>query len=207
VKNVIGVLEGKGSRQRNGRGWRHYDHLGYGGFGSRAKAGQKDEIHHGADDNASGTTAVMELTRRFGAMKNREGRRLVFMAFTAEERGLIGSRFYTREPCFRSKTRQPCLTSTWSAAQGGSQGRKETEAARGRNGYGQGFDGLVAKLNPGSTWSRTRAFRRERSFLVLPAEDSVLFFWTGTHEDYHRPTDTADKINVQDETHHDYASV
>src|SRR5207249_1241391 len=95
VKNVVGVLEGAGPLANEtlviGA---HYDHLGYGGAGSRSP--NEKAIHHGADDNGSGTTALMELARRFGAQKDRQGRRLVFIAFTAEESGLIGSRYYCK---------------------------------------------------------------------------------------------------------------
>src|SRR5262249_28162889 len=100
AKNIIGVLEGAGPLAKEtiviGA---HYDHLGYGGFGSLGPKGSKS-MHRGADDNGSGTTTLMELARRFGAQKNREGRRLVFIAFSGEERGLLGSEHYCRNPIF-----------------------------------------------------------------------------------------------------------
>ena len=110
-KNVIGVVEGSGPLAEEtiviGA---HYDHLGYGGFGSLAPGSKA--IHPGADDNASGTVAVIELARRFAAMKDRQGRRLVFMLFSAEERGLLGSPTTApRSRSFRS-IRQPPW-STW----------------------------------------------------------------------------------------------
>src|SRR5206468_937565 len=74
LKNVVGVLEGKGPRAKEtivlGA---HYDHLGYGGFGTR-DALRKMAIHNGADDNGSGTVSILELARRFGSMKDRQGR-------------------------------------------------------------------------------------------------------------------------------------
>ena len=76
-----------------------YDHLGYGGaFSLAPKATGK--IHYGADDNGSGTTALLELARRFGSQEKREGRRLVFMAFSGEESGLLGSQHYCKKPLF-----------------------------------------------------------------------------------------------------------
>ena len=107
VKNVIGVVEGAGPlADETVVVGAHYDHLGYGGFGSLAPG--SDAIHHGADDNASGTTSVLELARRFGARQNREGRRIVFMTFSAEERGLLGSRHYcNKEPLFPSRRPSP----------------------------------------------------------------------------------------------------
>src|SRR5438874_3256371 len=98
-KNIIGVLEGAGPLANEtvviGA---HYDHLGF-GLGKGAKAAGK-QMYPGADDNGSGTTTVVELARRFGAIKNRQGRRLVFMLFSAEERGLLGSKHYCKEPLF-----------------------------------------------------------------------------------------------------------
>ncbi len=99
VTNVVGVLEGEGPLANEtiviGA---HYDHLGFGGFGSRRPG--SNEVHNGADDNASGTAALLELARRFTALDHKPPRRLVFIAFGAEERGLIGSNYYVSNPLF-----------------------------------------------------------------------------------------------------------
>ena len=101
MKNVVGVLEGNGPlADETVVIGAHYDHVGYGSFGSLGGKDAKGKIHYGADDNASGTTGLIELARRFGAMKDRQGRRIVFIAFTAEERGLYGSIHYCKEPLF-----------------------------------------------------------------------------------------------------------
>ena len=96
--NIVGVAEGSGPLAGEtiviGA---HYDHIGRGDYGSNAPAEQIGQIHNGADDNASGTAAVMELARRFGARENRVGRRLVFVCFSGEERGLLGSRHYVED--------------------------------------------------------------------------------------------------------------
>ena len=95
--NIIGIIEGEGDNADEtiviGA---HYDHLGYGGFGSRAP-NRKGEIHNGADDNATGTAAVLELARRV-ALGQKPNRRMIFICFSAEERGLIGSNYYVRNP-------------------------------------------------------------------------------------------------------------
>ena len=80
----------------------HYDHLGYGGWGSRARS-KTGQIHNGADDNATGTAAVMELARRFATGDKKPRRRLVFIAFSGEERGLVGSLYYVNKPLFPLK--------------------------------------------------------------------------------------------------------
>src|SRR6185369_8939215 len=74
----------------------HYDHLGHGGAGSLAP--KEGEIHHGADDNASGTAGVLELARLFTAQESRPRRTIVFMAFSGEEEGLLGSSYYVNHP-------------------------------------------------------------------------------------------------------------
>lgn len=105
TSNIIGVIEGEGPNAHEtivvGA---HYDHLGDGlGFSaasSRARANQRGLIHNGADDNATGTAAVMELARRFAARDKKPGRRIVFICFTAEEMGLLGARHYVENPTF-----------------------------------------------------------------------------------------------------------
>jgi len=95
--NLIGIIEGEGplSDETIVIGG-HYDHLGFGGFGSRTP-NRRGEIHNGADDNASGTAAVVELARRI-ASGPKPRRRMVFICFSGEERGLIGSNYYVKHP-------------------------------------------------------------------------------------------------------------
>ena len=95
--NVIGILEGTDPALKNeaiiiGA---HYDHLGHGGQGSLSA--NSTEIHHGADDNASGTAAILELARQFAREKSNK-RTMIFMAFAGEEEGLLGSKFYVENP-------------------------------------------------------------------------------------------------------------
>jgi len=96
--NLIGIVEGEGphSDQTIVIGG-HYDHLGFGGYGSRSPANRQGEIHNGADDNASGTAAVVELARRI-ASGPKPQHRMVFICFSGEERGLIGSNYYVKHP-------------------------------------------------------------------------------------------------------------
>lgn len=200
VRNVIGVLEGSGPLANEtvvvGA---HYDHLGYGGAGSRSKDPKKKEIHHGADDNGSGTTTMIELSRRFAGIKNRQGRRMVFMAFTAEERGLIGSRHYCKvEPLFPLKDTSAMFNLDM-------VGRLKDDPKGGKTkllveGFdtAKEFDSLVTKLNPGFDIVKKNSigFISSDQYSFYSQKIPVIFFWTGTHEDYHRPTDTSDRINV-----------
>src|SRR5207244_897866 len=115
-------------------------------LGGKAVTGK---IHHGADDNGSGSTSVIELARRFGAMKGREGRRIVFMTFTAEERGLIGSRHYCRvEPLFPLKDTAAMfnLDMVGRLKEPKDADSKSTLLALGTE-TGKGFEDLVKKHN------------------------------------------------------------
>ncbi|MCH2201992.1 MAG: M28 family peptidase [Fuerstiella sp.] len=99
ASNLIGMVEGQGPNSHEtiivGG---HYDHIGFGDYGSRVR-NRRGEIHNGADDNASGTAAVLELARRTVAGPP-PNRRIVFICFSGEERGLLGSRHYVNNPLF-----------------------------------------------------------------------------------------------------------
>lgn len=205
-KNVVGVLEGAGPlKDETVVIGAHYDHVGYGLWGSTGGKAAAGKIHLGADDNASGTTGLLELTRRFGAIKNRQGRRIVFIAFSAEEHGLDGSKFYCKEPLFPlDKTaamlnmdmigRTIPVNSDWL----GVFEKKDRLLIYG-TGTGEGIDKLVdattkkfdfkiTKIPGGSGPSDHDSFYRKG----VP----VLFFYTGMHPEYHKPTDAPEKINV-----------
>ncbi len=99
VKNVVAVLEGEGPlADETIVVGAHYDHVGFGQQGSLAPG--SNEVHNGADDNASGTVALIELARRLAAREQPLPRRVVFIAFSAEELGLIGSAKYVDQPVF-----------------------------------------------------------------------------------------------------------
>ncbi len=199
VKNVIGVLDGSGPHAHEtvviGA---HYDHLGYGGKGSGSLAPTQKAIHHGADDNASGTTALMELARHFAAEKDRKGRRLVFIAFTAEESGLIGSRYYTRRaPRFPlPETVAMVNLDMVGRLRPDAKTKKEKVLIEG-SGTAKGFDAMLDQLNPGFQLSKKAGGNGPSDHdSFYNQKIPVVFLWTGFHEDYHKPSDTADKINV-----------
>jgi hypothetical protein len=202
LKNVIGVLDGAGPLAKEtvvvGA---HYDHLGYGGAGgSRAASLKKMAIHHGADDNASGSTCVMELARRFAEIPDRKGRRLVFMTFSGEELGLEGSKYFCKNPLFPLED----VASMYNMDMVGrlrpdEETKKDNLLVEGAK-TAKTFDELLETVN------KKYDFKLNKQSETLPANSDhfsfyakkipVLFVWTGFHPDYHRPTDTADKINV-----------
>jgi Zn-dependent M28 family amino/carboxypeptidase len=200
LRNVIGVLEGMGPLANEtvvvGA---HYDHLGYGGAGGSLGRLKKMAIHHGADDNGSGSTAVMELARRLAAIPDREGRRVVFMTFSGEELGLLGSAHYAKEPLYPLKDTVFMLNLDMVGRLRPDKDPKRDRLLAEGIGTGKDFEKLVDE------WNKTRDFDLKKTAAAIPYSDHfsfynakvpVLFFWTNYHDDYHRPTDTADKINV-----------
>jgi hypothetical protein len=201
VKNVVGVLEGSGPlAQETVVLGAHYDHLGYGGFGSLARNKDREgAIHHGADDNGSGTTTLIELARRFAQRPNRQGRRLVFMAFTGEESGLFGSAHYCKEPLFPlADTVAMINLDMVGRLRPDKESHKEKLTVYG-TGSAKTFDGLLESVNKKYDFQLQKIASGEgpsdqQSFYFKNIP--VLFFFTGDHADYHKPTDTVDKINV-----------
>src|SRR5262249_58623906 len=97
AKKCVGVREGAGPlAEETIVVGAHYAHLGHGGSGSLAFFSR--EIHNGADDNASGTAMVLEMARRLARRPDPLPRRVVFVAFSGEERGLLGSKYYVEHP-------------------------------------------------------------------------------------------------------------
>ena len=200
LRNVVGVLEGKGPLANEtivvGS---HYDHLGYGGAGGSLAGLKKMAIHHGADDNGSGSTAVMELARRMAALPDREGRRIVFMTFSGEELGLLGSAHYAKTPLYPLKDTAFMLNLDMVGRLKRDKDPKRGQLLTEGLGTGKGFEKLMDE------WNKKYDFDLKKTAAAIPYSDHysfykekvpVLFFWTGYHPDYHRPTDTADKINV-----------
>lgn len=184
----------------------HYDHLGLGGPESLA-ANPEGQIHHGADDNASGTTGLLEIARVLAGERGRIKRSVMFIAFSGEELGLLGSGAYTRNPATP-------LASTVAMLNMDMIGRlRNGSLFVGGVGTSPVWKPLIDKLNGGSQPVAGAAGNGSGSrFQLSFGEDGfgpsdhqsfyvrdvpVLFFFTGTHDDYHKPSDTADKINAE----------
>ncbi|HYL79460.1 MAG TPA: M28 family peptidase [Candidatus Acidoferrum sp.] len=191
--NVIGLLRGTDPalREQAVVVGAHYDHLGHGGETSLAPE-RYGEIHPGADDNASGVAGVIGLARVFAA-EGGARRTVIFMAFAGEEMGLLGSSHYVRAPAIPLEHTVAMLnmdmigrlrndTLYVFGVDTGKEFREELEAAN-RD------VGLTFRLSgDGYGPSDHTPFYSKN----LP----VLFFFTGPHPDYHRPSDTPDKINA-----------
>ena len=199
LKNVIGKLEGKGPLADQvvviGA---HYDHLGYGGQGSLSNQ-KKLSIHHGADDNASGTTGLLELVRRFASKKGYEGRSILFMAFSGEELGLLGSSFYTKNPVYPiDKTSVMINLDMIGRLRADEKTKKEKILLEG-TGTAEIFEPLLQKWNPNESFTfvkKQSGFGPSDHASFCEAKVPVLFFWTGVHPEYHTPLDKAETIDL-----------
>jgi hypothetical protein len=165
-----------------------------------ADATPAGDIHHGADDNASGTTAMLMLAERFARAPSPPPRTLVFVAFTAEEEGLIGSEHFVRHsPIPLGKVVAMFNLDMVGRLSGDS-------LAVGGLGTAANFEQLVKEADAGLPLKIAQTGRMTGGRGGMGPSDHmsfalrkipVLFFFTGTHVDYHRTTDTADKINYQ----------
>ena len=195
-QNVVGYMNNNAARTVVFGA--HYDHLGYGEDGSSMDRSGQKAIHNGADDNASGTAALIELARILKNSKQKKNNYL-FIAFSAEELGLNGSKYFTEHPTIEL----------------------------GQVNYMINMD-MVGRLNDSSNvltiggygtspvWSTVINPADKKSPFVIKIDSSgtgpsdhtsfyrkdipVLFFFTGLHTDYHKPSDDFNKINYAGET-------
>jgi hypothetical protein len=202
VKNVIGRLAGKDPHFADQHVviGAHYDHLGFGAAGSLAGDKEKGQAHHGADDNASGTAGVMALARDFGARARRgdgPARSVLFMAFTGEELGLLGSAYYSNHPTVP-------MDRTVAMINMDMIGRlRDGKVHVSGVGTSPGFHALVdsAAAGLGLRVAHGESGYGPSDHTSFYAKNvPVLFFFTGAHVDYHRPTDTWDKVNAAGES-------
>ena len=195
ANNIVGIIEGKdaASKDRYIVVGGHYDHLGWGQSGSLYK-GEEPMIHNGADDNASGTAGVMELAQYFA--KNTPDHSMVFMAFSGEEMGLLGSAHWVQNPTvpldritamfnFDMIGRLPDSTRKLNIQGTGTSPLWET--ALDELGSTHTFD--ISRIKDG------RGASDQSSFYTK--DIPVLFFFTGLHSDYHRPSDDFETLNVE----------
>ncbi|HEY0678737.1 MAG TPA: M28 family peptidase [Chitinophagaceae bacterium] len=200
--NVIGVLEGSDKKDEYVFITAHYDHLG-----------KRDTvIYYGADDDGSGTVSLFELAEAFGkakAAKKGPRRSIVFMAVSGEEKGLWGSAWYSDHPIFPLEKTTVDLNIDMI-------GRIDPTRKTGDSMnyiYVVGDDKLSTDLRPISEATNKKYSKLELDYKFNDPNDRqriyfrsdhynfarkgvpIIFYFSGTHADYHRPTDTPDKIN------------
>lgn len=201
-ENVVGYIEGTDKKDELIVITAHYDHIGRNG----------DQINNGADDDASGVSAVMEIAQAFAQAKadgNGPKRSILFMTVTGEEKGLLGSQHYVNQPIFP-------LSNTVANLNIDMIGRIDEEHKdNGDYVYLVGSDKLSSDLhqlseNINTTYTKLaldytyndeahpdRIYYRSDHWNFAKNDIPVIFYFNGTHPDYHRPTDTVEKIEFE----------
>ena len=190
--NIAGYFEGNDNELKNefvviGA---HFDHLGMGGSGS-LNMSVIPEIHNGADDNASGTSGVLELVEKFYSEKDKLKRNVIFVAFSGEELGLLGSNYFVNNIPYTPEKIISMINMDMIGRM------KDSSLIVYGTGTSSNFKEI---LNQNNKYDLKLSFKDDG---FGPSDHSsfygkkipVLFFFTGTHEDYHKPSDDAEKIN------------
>ncbi len=191
AENVVAILPGKDPKVHNeyiviGA---HYDHLGLGHYGARDQSAS-GMIHHGADDNASGTAVLLQLARRLSQIEPKPARAVVFVAFSAEELGLHGSRHFVGK--------WPQIGAIKSMINLDMVGRlREDRVTVFGTRSSPPFDAIVGAgaKQLGLQTNQPDGVGPSDHLSFYNKQIPVLHFFTGSHTDYHRPGDTWDKLN------------
>lgn len=197
ARNVVGFLPGRDPdlAQEVVVLGAHYDHVGLGWFGSTGGAAAAGQIHNGADDNGSGTAALLELAEWFAAPAQRPRRSLLFIAFTGEERGLLGSRYWVDHPTVPLDDIVAMINLDMIGRS------REGRLQVGGVGTAAGLQDLVAGCNAvhrlNVMWD-PGGLAPSDSTSFFTKDLPVLFFFTLLHEDYHRPSDDVERIAFDD---------
>ncbi len=199
--NVLGYIEGTDKKEELVVITAHYDHLGY----------DAGEICNGADDDGSGTVAVLELAQAFiKAKKAGKGTRrsILFMTVSGEEKGLLGSEYYTENPVYKLKNTICDLNIDMI-------GRIDDQHLTNNYVYLIGADKISSDLHDISEKANTEKIQLELDYTFNREDDPnrfyyrsdhynfaekgipVIFYFSGTHEDYHKPTDDVEKIDFE----------
>ena len=169
----------------------HYDHLGLGGQYSLAPS-QTGTVHPGADDNASGTAGVIELARAF-SRQGKQKRGILFLNFAGEELGLLGSQYYVDHPLLPLDKAVAMINLDMI-------GRMRDKLYIGGSGSGTTLRPMLEKMLPHYDlkvdYSAGSSEGSSDHTSFTSKQVPALFFFSGLHADYHKPSDTADKIDA-----------
>ena len=202
--NVVGILDGTDAtlKKEYVLFTAHMDHIGTPGAGEGCMARGADSICNGADDDGSGTVAVVELAEAFATALERPKRSLVFMTVSGEERGLWGSAYFAEHPTVPLASVVADLNSDMVG-----RNAKDTLAVIGRehSNLGGALDS-VARAHPelnlkpvGDLWPQEGLYYRSDHYNFAKKGVPILFFTTGLHADYHQVSDSPDKIDAEKE--------
>ncbi len=194
MRNVVAVLDGAGPNQAQtivlGA---HYDHVGRTSSGRPDPLSSEGPICNGADDNASGVAVMLEVARRLARRGEKLPRRVVFIAFAGEETGLLGSSFYVAQAVVPLEQTVAMLNLDMVGRM-----RDEKLLVLGSQ-SGRQFGELLERANRAHGLNLSNVTSRAGAsdhLAFYNRKIPVMHFFTGLHEDYHRPTDDVEKLNL-----------
>jgi hypothetical protein len=172
----------------------HYDHLGFGGQGSGSRMPDTNAVHNGADDNASGTAMVMALAARISAEKSTLRRSIIFVAFSAEEIGLLGSKYFVNHPPVELKK----INAMFNFDMVGRFDKEKNSISISGTGTSVEADTILKQLEAKLSFSVVHApdgYGPSDHAAFYASNIPVFYFNTGVHTDYHTPFDDTDKLD------------
>ena len=170
----------------------HYDHLGFGGTGSGSRRPDTVAVHNGADDNASGVAAIIEIVEKLVSQKQSLKRNIIFIAFGAEEMGTVGSRYFANNPLVELEKIKYMVNVDMI-------GRMEKKNITvGGTGTAKGLEEIISNLAKDldiNVKMSPEGYGPSDHANFYAKDIPVMFFFTGAHEDYHTPADDVELIN------------
>lgn len=194
--NVVGIIDGHDPVLRNeyivvGA---HYDHLGLGGHGTGSRMPDTVAVHNGADDNASGAALILELAGKLSAEREKLARSIILVTFSAEEMGLLGSKYFMAHPPVDPKK----IVAMFNVDMIGRFDKEKNSISIGGTGTSVEGDSILRQLEKGLTFSVTHStdgYGPSDHAAFYASNIPVFFFTTGVHTDYHTPFDDAEKLD------------
>jgi aminopeptidase YwaD len=196
--NVVGLIESGNRKYRNeyvviGA---HFDHIGMGGTGTGSRKPDTTGIHSGADDNASGTAGLLEIAQKLVSQKSRLKRSVLLLGFDAEEKGLLGAKYFTENPLVELQNIVAMINLDMIGRM------KDSSITVGGVGTSPLFELLLNEESVGRnfTINMTKPGYGPSDHAAFYTKDiPVLFFFTGFHNEYHTPEDSWKLINLKGE--------
>ncbi len=195
VPNLIGLIPGNDPVLRDeyviiGA---HFDHLGLGGPGTNSTQSDTIAVHNGADDNASGVAGILEIGQKLAANRENLRRSVLLICFNAEEEGLLGSKFFVNNPTIDLEKVSAMINLDMIGRM------TDSSLVIGGTGTSPIFEPLLNELNRGFNLSlkfNNEGYGPSDHAGFYTNDIPVLFFFTGIHRDYHKPSDDWDRINI-----------
>ncbi|MBZ0179873.1 MAG: M20/M25/M40 family metallo-hydrolase [Melioribacteraceae bacterium] len=200
TQNIIAIVEGSDPVLKDeyiiiGA---HYDHLGMGGPGSGSRRPDTIDVHNGADDNASGSAAILEIIEKIQANASEFKRSIIFVAFAAEEMGLLGSKYFTENPPVPLEKIKFMINLDMV----GRLNEEDKSISIGGTGTAVGLPELINDVLNSYEMKATlspEGFGPSDHASFYAKDIPVMFLFTGIHDDYHTPEDDWDKLNFEGE--------